>query len=815
MNSDQAAEALRKSEERFTRAFHSSPAALAIARAGDGHIIEANESFLELTGYSREEVLADHSFRSLGLLPSLEQRDRVGEIFRQQGFVRQVEFVIRHKSGVLRTVILSVEQIELDGQACNLLSALDITERKRAEDALRLSEQKFATAFRISPDAVNINRLRDGLYIDINDGFTALTGYTRSDVIGRSSLELNIWADPADRARLVQGMRERGEVTNLEALFRRKDGTTTTALMSARLVQIDGELCTLSITRDISERKRAEELLMRRTAELTVLQATVLDITSHRPLPELLHLIVERAANLLNATAGGMYLNEPDQRRVRCVVSHNTPRDVTGTLLNHGEGAAGTVAQTGQPLIIDDYRVWSGRAGAFENAQPFQAVISAPLLWHGQVSGVLHVLRYGDSRPFTREDLNLLTLFATHAATAVENARLRDALEQELAERRRVEAEITRLNEELERRVAERTAELSDLYNNAPCGYHSLDAQGIFERINDTELNWLGYTREEVVGKLKMTDIMTPASLGTFAPNFAFLKERGWLRDLEFELMRKDGSVLPVLLSATAVQDEHGRFLRSRSTLVDYTNRKRAETALHQLNTNLESAYRELEAFAYSVSHDLRAPLRAIDGFSRILLEDYADKLDDEGRRLFGVVRANTEKMDRLITDLLALSRVTRAEMIPLRFDMTALARSACQEIVTPAAQQTFRVTIAPLPEAYGDPTLMRQVWNNLISNAIKYTRLKLEPCVEIGGYADEHQNVYYVKDNGIGFNPEYAHKLFGVFQRLQNAKDFEGSGVGLAIVQRIVQRHSGRVWAEGQIGLGATFYFTLPAAEQ
>ena len=227
----------------------------------------------------------------------------------------------------------------------------------------------------------------------------------------------------------------------------------------------------------------------------------------------------------------------------------------------------------------------------------------------------------------------------------------------------------------------------------------------------------------------------------------------------------------------------------------------------------MQAANKELEAFAYSVSHDLRSPLRAVDGFSRILLEEYADKLDAEGKRLLNVVRTNTQRMDQLITDLLTLSRITRGEMQFSRIDMTALAQSVYHEIASQKAQATFAFSVAPLPDALGDPVLLRQVWSNLISNAVKYTMPKDERRIEIrGAYrAEDGMNVYFVKDNGVGFNPDYTHKLFGVFQRLHTTAEFEGNGVGLAIVQRIVHRHGGRVWAEGQVNQGATFYFALP----
>jgi signal transduction histidine kinase len=250
--------------------------------------------------------------------------------------------------------------------------------------------------------------------------------------------------------------------------------------------------------------------------------------------------------------------------------------------------------------------------------------------------------------------------------------------------------------------------------------------------------------------------------------------------------------------------------------------RKQAEKDLFSLNTQLEqrvierteqleAANKELEAFSYSVSHDLRAPLRAVDGFSKFVLEDYEDKLDSEGIRLLKLIRSNTQKMDQLITDLLALSRVARNDLNFSGIDMTQMAISMFNETAAPDVSDKMRTKVDPLPEAYADPTYMRQVWTNLIANAIKFSSKEKKPSIKICGRTENGFNVYYVKDNGVGFNPEYAHKLFGVFQRLHKSDDFEGTGVGLAIVQRIIHRHGGKVWAEGIEGKGATFYFSLP----
>jgi signal transduction histidine kinase len=225
----------------------------------------------------------------------------------------------------------------------------------------------------------------------------------------------------------------------------------------------------------------------------------------------------------------------------------------------------------------------------------------------------------------------------------------------------------------------------------------------------------------------------------------------------------------------------------------------------------LEAANKELEAFAYSVSHDLRAPLRAVDGFSKFLLEDYENKLDPEGKRLLNLIRSNTQKMDQLITDLLALSRVTRNELNFSAIDMTQMAKSMFREATGQDVPDKKSLKVDPLPEAYADPTYIRQVWANLIANAIKFSSKEKKPLIKICGHTENGFNVYYVKDNGVGFNPEYTHKLFGVFQRLHKSDDFEGTGVGLAIVQRIIHRHRGKVWAESVEGKGATFYFSLP----
>ena len=225
----------------------------------------------------------------------------------------------------------------------------------------------------------------------------------------------------------------------------------------------------------------------------------------------------------------------------------------------------------------------------------------------------------------------------------------------------------------------------------------------------------------------------------------------------------------------------------------------------------LENANKELESFSYSISHDLRSPLRAIDGFSRILLKEYGAKVDSEGKRLLDIVRTNAQRMGQLIDDLLAFSRVGRAEMRLSEINMEELANKVCEEIKAGMTGKTPQCNVGSLPPAFGDRAMMRQVFSNLLANAIKFTRTREEASIEVGGREAEEENVYYVKDNGVGFDAQYGHKLFGVFQRLHDMDEFEGTGIGLSIVKRIVEKHDGRVWAEGALNEGATFYFALP----
>jgi light-regulated signal transduction histidine kinase (bacteriophytochrome) len=238
------------------------------------------------------------------------------------------------------------------------------------------------------------------------------------------------------------------------------------------------------------------------------------------------------------------------------------------------------------------------------------------------------------------------------------------------------------------------------------------------------------------------------------------------------------------------------------------------EQRVAERTSELQAANRELEAFSYSVSHDLRAPLRAIEGFSRIVQEDYAASLDPAARGYLDRVRASTVRMGRLIDDLLALSRLGRKDITRRTVAPATLARQALEQLEEERSDRQVEVVIDDLPKASADPELLRQVFINLLSNALKFTRGRQPARIHVGSSKDNGERAYFVNDNGAGFDMIYAGELFGVFQRLHRSDEYEGTGVGLAIVQRIIARHGGRTWAEGAVNRGATFYFTLPKGD-
>jgi PAS domain S-box-containing protein len=381
--------------------------------------------------------------------------------------------------------------------------------------------------------------------------------------------------------------------------------------------------------------------------------------------------------------------------------------------------------------------------------------------------------------------------------------------------------ELQQMNEELERRVAERTEEV---IRNEKRFRNTLDKmmEGVqiigfdwrYQYVNEAAAKQGQYSIHELLGYTMMEKYPGIEQTDMFRTLAQCMADRR-ARFIESELTNYNGNKSWFELSIQPVPE--GIFVLS----IDITERKKAQNYVVEMNHDLErkvelrteqlaAINKELEAFSYSVSHDLRAPLRSIDGFAYILEEEYGNKLDTEGKRLLSVVQQNARKMGMLIDNLLSFSRLGKKEVQKSRLDMNSLVKTALAGAEA-GLRHDAKVIIHDLEPAFGDYGLVQQVFVNLISNALKYSAKNPEAVVEISSEKQGNNVTYSIRDNGVGFDPQYAHKLFGVFQRLHGMEEFEGTGVGLAMVQRIVHKHGGKVWADAALGKGATFYVLLP----
>jgi PAS domain S-box-containing protein len=545
------------------------------------------------------------------------------------------------------------------------------------------------------------------------------------------------------------------------------------------------------------ERLKRMERLHQRAEELTALQATVLDITTQRDLPTMLQTIVKRATRLLSTSSGGMYLCDPKKKEVRCAVSYNTPTDYSGTVLRYGEGAAGVAARTGKPLIINDYSVWKGRASVFEKERPFGAVLAVPMIWHGQVTGVIDVLDDAKRRHFTQADLDLLMLFANQAAIAVENARL-------LNEEKEHAAELARYSSGLEQAVVERTKRLGEserrfreLTELLPQVVFETDIQGNLTYLNRAGFATAGYTEDDLRGGLNVFQMFVPDDRDRAIANARRILNGEKVNPSEYAIERKNGTILPVIVHSAPIMREN-KAAGLRGIVVDISEHKRLQEELRK-----SQRLATIGELAAMVGHDLRNPLTAIVGVTYYLRKKLGPRIDKEAKSLLQVIDQSIEHSNKIITDLLEYSREIRLELT--RTDAESLTRDALAHVKIPRKIRVVNLA-KKAPRIEADPDQMRRVFLNLITNAVD--AMPKGGTLTIKSMKSGNDVKITLADTGVGIRSEAMEKLWDPFFTTKS----RNMGLGLSIVRRLVEAHGGRIWAESEgEGKGAMFAFTLP----
>jgi two-component system, sensor histidine kinase and response regulator len=538
--------------------------------------------------------------------------------------------------------------------------------------------------------------------------------------------------------------------------------------------------------RDISRRKKREREIKRNEERLE----SLLKISQHKPasVVDLLDFTLNEAIALTESKLGYIYFYDDKAQEFQLntwsrevmtackIVEKNTVYQLDKT------GIWGEAVRQGKPIMVNDFQASHPlKKGYPEGHAILHKYLTIPIFSHDRIVAVVGVAN--KRTDYDESDVRQLALLMNSAWKIVEWKRAEDALKASEIRYRR-------------------------LFETAQDGILIIDV--VTEKITDVNpflMNILGYSKGEFLEK-HLWDIGAFKDTALSKAAFEELKSKGYIRYEDLPLETKDGRSIHLEFISNVYDVDNKKVIQCN--IRDITERKRVERELRDRTVQLEAANKELESFSYSVSHDLRAPLRAIDGYSRMILKKQGDQFDDDTRSRFDVIRSSTLVMGQLIDDLLAFSRMGKQEITLTKLDMGDLFMDAWAELKLANAGRSMRLEIGGMPPVEGDRGLMKQVAINLLSNAVKFTKYLDDARIEAGAFDRDNEIVFFVKDNGAGFDMQYQEKLFGVFQRLHRADEFEGTGVGLAIVQRIIHRHGGRVWAESEIDRGACFYFTM-----
>jgi len=736
--------ALRDSETRYRSFFENSMDAILLT-SPDGGIISANPAACEMFGYTENELI---TIGRDGVIDKDDPRlPYLLKVREKENKVKGELIFIRKNGNKFPAELASATFQSSDGKANTSMIIRDITERSKAEADLRSSEEKYRYLFANNPLPMWAYDIKTLAFLAVNDAAIEKYKYSREEFLNMTIAEIR---PPEDVFRLKRDVEQPRPVFQYSGEWRHqlKDGTVIDVEIISHQLSIGDHDSALVVAQDITSRKQAEATL-RKQAELLEMAHDSILIRDEDSIITYWNRGAEECYGFMSIEALGME-------------SH--------------------------ALLKTDFLV------------PIE-VINAELAEKGRWEGELM---------HTRKDGTQITVASRW--------QLQRGSDNSIAILE-INNDIT-ARKQAEEKLSEALSYTSNIIRTSPQAIIVTDPEGIVLLWNEAAETIFGWRQDETLWKINP---IIPVGKEEDAHVLQMEVLAGeTITNFETERVHKTGSLIDVSFSASPLRNTSGKITGILSIIADISERKKAEMEIRSLNNDLELrvidrtaqlqvANNELEAFSYSVSHDLRAPLRGIDGFTRILLDDYSPLLDEEGIRICNVIRDNTMRMGQLIDDLLAFSRLGRFELNKSWIDMNLLVNSVFNEIADMQSSGRIVFNVGMLSKSFCDPNLIRQVWVNLLSNAIKYSSKKEKAIINVSSTNEEAMSVFSVSDNGAGFDMEYYNKLFGVFQRLHSPRDFEGTGVGLASVQRIVKRHGGDVWAEGKEGEGATFYFSLP----